>query len=108
MLHLTQSRIVVTGGAGFLGSHIVETLRDRGCQTVFAPRRQQFDLTAAADIEGLFDEYKPNVVIHGAALCGGIGANRAYPGRFFYENAIMGIQVIEAARRRGLEKLVVL
>lgn len=105
---LTESRVVVTGGAGFLGSHVVQRLREMGCQNVFAPRRHEFDLTIAADAGRLFDEYRPDIVIHGAALCGGIGANRDNPGSFFYVNAIMGIQMIETARRRGLEKLVVL
>jgi len=79
-----------------------------GCQNVFIPRSREFDLTDAAAVERMFDDYRPTVLIHGAALCGGIGANRANPGRFFYVNALMGIQIIETARRKDLEKLVVL
>lgn len=108
MTDLTGKRIVVTGGSGFLGSHLVERLKRAGCSKVFAPTHKVFDLTRSDAIERLFGEYKPDVLIHGAAVVGGIGANRANPGRFFYENAIMGIQLIENARRYGVEKTVVL
>jgi GDP-L-fucose synthase len=108
MTNLKNKRIVVTGGSGFLGSHLVERLKESGCSSVFAPSHKEFDLTRIAAVERLFDEHQPEVLIHGAAVVGGIGANRANPGRFFFENAIMGIQLIESARRHGTEKTVVL
>lgn len=107
-LDLTSKRILVTGGGGFLGAHLVERLRRNGCRDVIAPRRRQFDLTHADALERLFREHRPEVVIHAAAVVGGIGANRENPGRFFYENAVMGIQLIEACRRYEVEKTVVL
>src|SRR5512133_3460199 len=107
-MDLAQKRIVVTGGAGFLGSHLVEGLRARGCRRVFVPRIEDYDLTRLEDIDRLFVERRPEVVIHLAAVVGGIGANRANPGRFFYANAIMGIQLIEACRRYAVAKTVVL
>lgn len=107
-MDLKNKRIVVTGGAGFLGSHLVERLKQSGCGDVYAPTHEKFDLTQGDAIERLFDEFRPQLLIHGAAVVGGIGANRANPGRFFYENAIMGIQLIEGARRHNVEKTVVL
>ena len=107
-LDLPSKRVLVTGGGGFLGSHVVERLRRQGCQQVAVPRRRDFDLTQAEAIERLFRECRPEVVIHAAATVGGIGANRDNPGRFFYENAVMGIQLIEACRRHGVQKTVVL
>jgi GDP-L-fucose synthase len=105
---LSSKRIVVTGGAGFLGSHLVERLRAMGCSNVFVPRSEDFDLTGMEAVERLFHDQRPEVLIHLAAVVGGIGANRANPGRFFYENAVMGIQLIEAARRYKTQKTVVL
>ena len=107
-MDLQQKRMVVTGGAGFLGSHLIERLRNQGCGQVFVPKIEDYDLTTAADIERLFREHRPEVVIHLAAVVGGIGANRANPGRFFYDNAVMGIQLIEACRRHAVGKTVVL
>jgi GDP-L-fucose synthase len=106
-MDLTKKRICVTGGGGFLGSHLVEALRRRGCQEIFVPRRRDYDLTTPDGVRRMFDDGRPEVVFHLAAVVGGIGANRLNPGRFFYENAIMGIQLIEEARRRGVEKLIV-
>ena len=108
MTDLASKRIVVTGGSGFLGSHLIERLKKAGCSKVFAPTHKEYDLTQIDAIERLFEVHQPEVLIHGAAVVGGIGANRANPGRFFYENAIMGIQLIESARLHGVEKTVVL
>ena len=107
-LDLTSQRILVTGGAGFLGASIVERLGRMGCAHIVVPRRKDYDLTRADAVERLFEECRPQVAIHAAATVGGIGANRSHPGLFFYENALMGIQVIEACRRYGVEKAVVL
>jgi GDP-L-fucose synthase len=108
MLSLASKRVLVTGGGGFLGSYIIEQLRQSGCAQIATPRRREFDLTHADAVDRLFTEFRPEVVIHAAATVGGIGANRANPGLFFYENAIMGVQVIEACRRHEVEKTVVL
>jgi GDP-L-fucose synthase len=105
-VRLSDKRVVVTGGSGFLGSFVVEALAARGCREVFVPRRADYDLRDRDRIVRLYEETRPHVVIHLAAVVGGIGANRANPGRFFYDNAIMGIQLIEYARLHGVEKFV--
>jgi GDP-L-fucose synthase len=107
-MDLRDKRIVVTGGAGFLGGYLVDRLRDRGCRNIFVPTHGDFDLTHLVSIDELFQEHRPDVLFHLAAAVGGIGANRSNPGRFFYENAIMGIQLIEAARRYKTEKTIIL
>jgi GDP-L-fucose synthase len=107
-MNLSEKRIVVTGGAGFLGTHLIERLRANGCTHIFVPQIQDYDLTRLPDIERLFEEQRPELVIHLAAAVGGIGANRMNPGLFFYANAIMGIQLIEACRRFAVEKTIVL
>jgi GDP-L-fucose synthase len=101
-----SKRVVVTGGNGFLGSFVAEKLRQRGCQQLFLPRSSQYDLRAERDVARLFADARPDIFIHLAAVVGGIGANRAHPGRFFYDNAMMGIQTIEQARLFGIEKFV--
>lgn len=98
---------MVTGGAGFLGRMIVEGLQRRGAASVFVPRSREYDLRNPAAIARALDVARPDLVIHAAAVVGGIGANQEHPGQFFYENAIMGVQLIEAARRAGVEKTVV-
>jgi GDP-L-fucose synthase len=98
-------RIVVTGGAGFLGSHVVERLRARG-DDPFVVRRADFDLTRREDVERLFAEARPELVFHLAAEVGGIGANRANPGRYWYANLMMGAHVLELCRVHGVGKLV--
>ena len=98
-------RTVVTGGAGFLGSHLVAKLEADGHE-VFVPRRKDYDLTVADDVERLFADARPEIVYHLAAEVGGIGANRANPGRYWYANLTMGVNVLEQARVTGLHKLV--
>lgn len=99
-----SDRIVITGGAGFLGSFLVEKLKARGYQDLFIPQYEQFDLTKEADVERLYAQTKPAAVIHLAAQVGGIGANRDNPGRFFYSNMVMGLHLIEHARRNDVRK----
>jgi GDP-L-fucose synthase len=108
MLDLAGKRIVVTGGAGFLGKAVCRVLIGRGvaAERIFVPRRADYDLTVEAAVERLYDDARPDVVIHLAAEVGGIGANMAHPGRFFYANMAMGLHLVEHARRRGLAKFV--
>lgn len=104
---LTQKRVCVTGGGGFLGSFVAEELERRGYRDVFVARRRDYDLTTTLGVEKMLADAKPEVLFHLAAVVGGIGANRQNPGRFFYDNAIMGIQLIEYARRANVEKIIV-
>lgn len=99
-------RVVVTGGHGFLGSFVVDKLRAAGAKEVIVPRSEKLDLRIQTEALRLYTDTRPDVVIHLAAVVGGIGANRENPGRFFYDNAIMGLNVIEAARITGIDKFV--
>jgi GDP-L-fucose synthase len=101
---LRGKRISVTGGGGFLGRVVVDKLRERGCDEVHAVRKRDYDLVKGEDVERLYAEARPDIVIHLAAVVGGIGANRENPGRYFYENLMMGAQLIEGARLAGVEK----
>jgi GDP-L-fucose synthase len=101
-----RRKVLVTGGAGFLGAHVVGKVRERGCRAVAVPRSRDFDLREMESIVRLFERTQPDLVIHLAAVVGGIGANRNHPGKFFYDNAIMGLQLMEQARRFGVEKFV--
>ena len=103
-MDLTRKRILVTGGNGFLGKHLVRRLRGAGCERLIAPRASECDLTRDADVRRLMERERPEVVVHLAAVVGGIGANRKQPGSFFYKNLMMGVQLVEAAREYGVEK----
>lgn len=103
-----QPRILVTGGSGFLGRHVLAALKRRGYRHVFAPSHAEFDLTRDSDVHNCLEQTRPNAVIHLAAVVGGIGANRARPGEFFYQNLVMGALLMEHARLQGVDKFVAL
>jgi GDP-L-fucose synthase len=102
----TNRKVMVTGGGGFLGQFVVRKLEERGARDIFVVRSAEYNLLEKSDIDRALHDSAPDVVIHLAAVVGGIGANRENPGKFFYENAIMGIQLIEQARQYGVEKFV--
>ncbi|MBU1367696.1 MAG: GDP-L-fucose synthase [Candidatus Omnitrophica bacterium] len=103
-----EKRVLVTGGASFLGSYVVEKLKERGCKDIFAPRSKEYNLVEMEMVKKIYEDTNPNIVIHLAAKVGGIGANRENPGSFFYENLMMGTQLMEQARLFGVKKFVAL
>ena len=103
-----NKRVLVTGGAGFLGSFVVEKLRERGCKDIYVPRSKDYDFVEMEVVRRLYRDARPDIVIHLAAKVGGIGANRANPGKFFYDNLMMGVQMMEVGRQFGIEKFVAL
>src|SRR6266705_4375784 len=102
----STKRVLITGGAGLLGSFVVEKLRQRGCKDIFVPRRKDYDLVEMEAVKRIHKDTQPNMVIHLAARVGGIGANLANPGKFFYDNLMMGAQLMEVGRQAGVEKFV--
>jgi len=103
---MRKKRIVVTGGGGFLGRFVVEKLKEKGCDNIFVSRSKEYDLVEKENVRKLYRNTEPNIVIHLASVVGGIGANRENPGRFFYDNLMMGAQLIEEGRNYGIEKFV--
>jgi GDP-L-fucose synthase len=101
-------RVCVTGGAGFLGSHLLAELRRRGANEIFVPRIEDYDLVKAEGIQRMLDDARPDIILHLAAHVGGIGANREHPAEFFYDNLMMGVQLMHQAWQRGIEKFVAL
>ena len=105
-LDLATKRICVTGGAGFLGTHLIRRLKEHGAREIFVPHYPEYDLVREADIIRMIDTAKPDIIIHLAAKVGGIGANRERPGEFFYDNLMMGVQLIHQSWLKGVEKFV--
>ncbi|MFC2066166.1 GDP-L-fucose synthase family protein [Chloroflexota bacterium] len=108
MSGLAEKRVTVTGGAGFLGRNVVRKLQQRGCQHIFVPRSRDYNLVDNEAVKRLYQDVKPDIVIHLAGLVGGIGANREEQGRFFYDNLMMGVQMMEQGRLFGVEKFLAL
>ena len=106
MLDLGEMSVVVTGGAGFLGRYVCSRLREHGCRRIGVPRSADYNLTRQTDCSRMFDDFRPDVILHLAAEVGGIGANLRAPGKLFYANAAMGLNLIEESRLRGLRKFV--
>ena len=103
-----DKRVIVTGGAGFLGSYVIEKLNKRGCSNIFVPLVDDYDLTKEKNVLRLYQDYPADIVIHLAAVVGGIGANRENPGKFFYDNLVMGAMLMEHARQHKVGKFVAL
>ena len=108
MSYWADKRVVVTGGAGFLGSFVVEQLRARGCREIVVPRSKDYNLVEMEAVRRLYDDSAPDIVLHLAARVGGIGANQAHAGSFFYDNLMMGTQLMEVGRQRQIQKFVAL
>ena len=108
MEYLKGKKIVVTGGAGFLGNYIVSILKSKDLKEIFVPTEDKYDLRQSEAVVALYEDAKPDIVIHLAAVVGGIEANRQNPGKFFYDNAIMGIQLIEYARKYNVDKFTII
>ena len=106
MTYWQNQRVLVTGGGGFLGGRVVDRLRSSGCRDVLAPRSSEYDLRNGGDIERLYKAVRPTMVVHLAAVVGGIGANRERPAEFFYDNLLMGVQLLDRAWRAGIPKFV--
>lgn len=102
----SSQRVIVTGGAGFLGRVVVEKLKEKGCRHIVVPRSKEFDLRKTSAIRKLYTKVKPTMVIHLAAVVGGIGANQKNPGKYFYDNLMMGVELIEQARQFEIPKFV--
>jgi len=101
-----NKRVLVTGGAGFLGSFVIDKLKERGCEEIFVPRSRDYDLVDNYAVKRLYENADPEIVLHLAAVVGGIGANKENPGKFFYDNLMMGVQMLEQGRLYGIEKFV--
>lgn len=106
MINLKKKNILVTGGNGFLGSFVVSNLKERGCRNIFIPSSKDYDLVQMESVRKIYKDARPDIVIHLAAKVGGIMANQDNPAKFFYDNLIMGIQMIEVGRQAGIEKFV--
>jgi GDP-L-fucose synthase len=106
MEYWTTRRVMVTGGAGFLGVWVVQKLRQHGCQNIFVTRSKDYDLRRGEDIRRVLTDAAPDIVIHLAARVGGIGANRAHPAEYFYDNLMMGVPLLHEAWRAGVSKFV--
>src|SRR5712691_2728022 len=105
---VAQPCILVTGGSGFLGKHMLDVLARRGYQNVAAPRHAEYDLTRSDQVAACLRDLRPEAIVHLAAVVGGIGANRERPGEFFYRNLVMGAELMERARLGGVQKFVVI
>ncbi len=106
MIDLSKNKVIVTGGAGFLGNYVLEKLKKRNCKDIFVPIKEEYDLRDLDTIKKMYKYANASMVIHLAAVVGGIGANKKNPGSFFYDNLIMGIQLMEQARLNNIEKFV--
>ena len=104
----STKKVTVTGGAGFLGSHLVKKLIEKGCKNVFIPKIENYNLVKMEDVKRMYADGMPDIVIHLAAVVGGIGANRENPGKYFYDNLMMGAQLMEIGRQQGIEKFIAL
>ncbi len=105
-INLNNKKIIITGGTGFLGKYVIKKLNEENCTNIFIPRKQDYDLRELNAIKKLYKDAKADIVIHLAAVVGGIGANRKNPATFFYDNLVMGVQLMEQARLNNIEKFV--